>query len=25
VEEALRCLTTVEAFFVPGWKQLFGF
>ena len=25
VEEALRCLTTVEVFFVPGWKQLFGF
>ena len=25
VKEALRCLTTVEAFFVPGWKQLFGF
>ena len=25
VEEALRCLTTVEAFFVPGWKQLLGF
>ena len=25
VEEALRCLTTVEAFFVSGWKQLFGF
>ena len=25
VEEALRCLTTVEAFFVPGWKLLFGF
>lgn len=25
VEEALRSLTTVEAFFVPGWKQLLGF
>lgn len=25
VKEALRCLTTVEAFFVPGWKQLLGF
>ena len=25
VEEALRCLTAVEAFFLPGWKQLLGF
>ncbi len=25
VEEALRCLKTVEAFFLPGWKQLMGF
>ena len=25
VEEALRCLTTIEAFFVPGWKLLLGF
>ena len=25
VEEALHCLKAVEAFFVPGWKQLFGF
>ena len=24
-EEAYRCLETVEAFFLPGWKQLFGF
>ena len=25
LEEALRCLTTIEAFFVPGWKLLLGF
>ena len=25
IEEALRCLKTVEAFFLPGWKQLMGF
>lgn len=25
LEEALHCLTTVEAFFLPGWKQMFGF
>lgn len=25
MEEALRCLETVEAFFLPGWKQLMGF
>ena len=25
MEEALRCLKTVEAFFLPGWKQLMGF
>ena len=25
VEEALRCLDTVEAFFLPGWKTLMGF
>ncbi len=25
LEEALRCLETVEAFFLPGWKQLMGF
>ena len=25
LEEALRCLTTIETFFVPGWKQLLGF
>lgn len=25
LEEALRCLETVEAFFMPGWKQLMGF
>ena len=24
-DEALRCLETVEAFFLPGWKTLFGF
>ena len=24
-EEALRCLETVEAFFLPGWKKLLGF
>jgi len=24
-EEAMRCLETVEAFFMPGWKTLFGF
>ena len=24
-EEALRCLKTVEAFFLPGWKNLLGF
>lgn len=24
-EEALRSLKTVEAFFLPGWKQLMGF
>ena len=23
-EEALRCLKTLEAFFLPGWKQLLG-
>ena len=25
LEEALHCLKAVEVFFVPGWKQLFGF
>ncbi|MBQ9155891.1 MAG: TetR/AcrR family transcriptional regulator [Eubacterium sp.] len=25
LEEALKCLDTVEAFFLPGWKQLMGF
>lgn len=25
LEEANRCLETVEAFFLPGWKQLLGF
>ena len=25
LEEALRCLDTVEAFFLPGWKELMGF
>jgi AcrR family transcriptional regulator len=24
-DEAMRCLETVEAFFMPGWKSLFGF
>lgn len=24
-EEAFRCLEMVEAFFLPGWKQLLGF
>ena len=24
-EEALRCLETAEAFFLPGWKNLMGF
>ncbi|MBR2766218.1 MAG: TetR/AcrR family transcriptional regulator [Blautia sp.] len=24
-EEAYRCLDTLEAFFLPGWKQLLGF
>ena len=25
LDEAMRCLETVEAFFLPGWKTLFGF
>lgn len=25
LEEALTCLNTVEAFFLPGWKKLMGF
>ena len=25
LEEASRCLETVEAFFLPGWKKLMGF
>ncbi|MBR1822454.1 MAG: TetR/AcrR family transcriptional regulator [Clostridia bacterium] len=25
LDEALRCLETVEAFFLPGWKRLMGF
>ena len=25
LEDALRCLDTVEAFFLPGWKKLLGF
>ena len=25
LEEALQCLDTVEAFFLPGWKKLLGF
>ena len=24
-EEAYRCLDTLEAFFLPGWKQILGF
>ena len=24
-EESMRCLDTIEAFFLPGWKTLFGF
>ena len=24
-EDALRCLDTIEAFFLPGWKKLMGF
>ncbi len=24
-EDAIRCLDTVEAFFLPGWKKLMGF
>ena len=24
-KEAMACLATVEAFFLPGWKQIFGF
>jgi hypothetical protein len=24
-DESMRCLETVEAFFLPGWKALFGF
>ena len=24
-EEAYRCLETLEAFFLPGWKQILGF
>lgn len=24
-QEAFRCLETLEAFFLPGWKQLLGF
>ena len=24
-EESMKCLETVEAFFLPGWKALFGF
>ena len=24
MEDALRCLDTIEAFFLPGWKQLMG-
>ena len=24
-EDAYRCLDTLEAFFLPGWKQLLGF
>ena len=25
LEESMRCLETIEAFFLPGWKTLFGF
>ncbi len=25
LKEALHCLTTVEAFFLPGWKMLLEF
>ena len=25
LDESMRCLETVEAFFLPGWKALFGF
>ena len=25
LDEAMRCLETVEAFFLPGWKTLFSF
>ena len=24
-EDAIRCLDTIEAFFLPGWKKLMGF
>ena len=24
-DESMRCLETIEAFFLPGWKALFGF
>ncbi len=25
MEESMRCLEAIEAFFLPGWKALFGF
>lgn len=25
LEDAIRCLDTIEAFFLPGWKKLMGF
>lgn len=25
MDESMRCLETIEAFFLPGWKTLFGF
>ena len=25
LDESMRCLETIEAFFLPGWKILFGF
>ncbi len=25
LDDALRCLDTIETFFLPGWKQLMGF
>ena len=25
LEESMKCLETIEAFFLPGWTTLFGF